>query len=262
MTEKTDIAVIIDDVTFSWPVSDSPLFEKVNLDFPSGDTTCLIGPNGSGKTTMMELILGWRRVIAGGIRLEGRTISSIPSRERGRMMALVPQEERLPFSYSVLEYVLLGRAPYLPPLATPGKPDRKLAFEALERVGIAYLAHRAVPMLSGGEKRMVLITRALVQEPRILLLDEPANHLDPANRERVMEILYNLKSSGITLIISSHEPDMVTRLADWVILLHAGRKPVMGRSNAMIVPEKLSELYGVKVKIVEAEGRRIILWGI
>ena len=262
MTEKTDIAVIIDDVTFSWPVSDSPLFEKVNLDFPSGDTTCLIGPNGSGKTTMMELILGWRRAIAGGIRLEGRTISSIPSRERGRMMALVPQEERLPFSYSVLEYVLLGRAPYLPPLATPGKPDRKLALEALERVGIAHLAHRAVPMLSGGEKRMVLITRALVQEPRILLLDEPANHLDPANRERVMEILYNLKSSGITLIISSHEPDMVTRLADWVILLHTGRKPVMGRSNAMIVPEKLSELYGVKVKIVEAEGRRIILWGI
>jgi iron complex transport system ATP-binding protein len=261
MIEKTGTAAILDNVTFFWPGAESPLFEEINLNFPNGSTACLIGPNGSGKTTMMELILGWRRATSGSIRLEGRTISSIPSRERGRMMALVPQEERLPFSYTVLEYVLLGRAPYLPPLAAPGKRDRKLALEALDRVGIAHLAHRAVPRLSGGEKRMVLISRALVQEPRILLLDEPANHLDPANRERVMDVLIKLRSSGITLIISSHEPDMVTRLADSVVFLHPGRMPLMGSTEEMIVPEKLSELYGIRAKIVVAEGRRIILWG-
>ncbi len=255
-------AVVLDELFFSWHADIKPLFRNVSLSFPTGATVCLMGPNGSGKTTMMELILGWRKAISGAVILEGRLINTIPSRERGRIMALVPQEERLAFSYSVLEYVLLGRAPYLPPLSSPGADDRDIALKALERIGISHLAHRPVPRLSGGETRMVLIARALVQEPRILLLDEPANHLDPANRERMMEILINLKSSGITLIISSHEPDIVTRLADMVVLLHRNRQPVMGRSCDMIVPEKLSELYGVRAKIVEAEGRRIILWGI
>ncbi len=261
MIESANNAVNLNNLTFSWPSTGTPLFRNVNLSFPSGDTVCLIGPNGSGKTTLMELILGWRKSDSGSIALEGVPLSLIPARERGRKMALVPQDERPAFSYSVLDYVLLGRAPYLHPLSPPGKQDRDLAFQVLEQVGIASLAHRPVPRLSGGETRMVLIARALVQQPGIMLLDEPANHLDPANRERVMEILSRLKSSGITLIISSHEPDIVTRLADFVVLLHQGRQPLMGRSDDMLVPDKLSELYGVKVSIIEAENRRIILWG-
>lgn len=255
------VSVSIKNLSFTWPMADSELFSNLNLDFPTGQTICLIGPNGSGKTTMIELILGWRKSDIGSIQVEGRTVSAIPARERGRTMALVPQEERLPFSYSTLEYVLLGRAPYLPPLASPGKHDREKAWDVLEKVGISHLAHRAVPRLSGGEKRMVLIARALIQEPRILLLDEPANHLDPANRERVMDILAALKSSGITLVISSHEPDMVTRLADKVVLLQAGTIPLMGSTEEMITPGRLASLYGVRVKIVDAEGRRVILWG-
>ncbi|RKX81638.1 MAG: ABC transporter ATP-binding protein [Spirochaetes bacterium] len=261
MTDTAINAVNLNNFSFSWPSADVQLFRNVSLAFPKGDTVCLIGPNGSGKTTLMELILGWRKSDSGTVALEGIPISLIPSRERGRIMALVPQDERPAFSYSVLEYVLLGRAPYLPPLSPPAQQDRDLAFHVLEQVGITDLAHRPVPKLSGGETRMVLIARALVQQPRIMLLDEPANHLDPANRERVMEILSKLKSSGITLIISSHEPDIVTRLADFVVLLHQGRNPLMGKSDDMLVPDKLTELYGVKVSIVEAENRRIILWG-
>lgn len=261
MTGLTSVTVSMTDISFTWPTADTALFNNLNLDFPKGKTVCLIGPNGSGKTTMIELILGWRKANTGSIRVEQRIVSAIPARERGRTMALVPQEERLPFPYSALEYVLLGRAPYLPPLAIPGKRDREIAWAVLEQVGISHLAHRAVPRLSGGEKRMVLIARALIQQPRILLLDEPANHLDPANRERVMEILAALKSSGITLIISSHEPDMVTRLADSVVLLQAGTIPSMGGTEEMITPERLSYLYGVSVRIVEVEGRRVILWG-
>lgn len=261
MTNTIKNAVNLKNLSFSWPSAKTPLFQNVNLTFPAGGTVCLIGPNGSGKTTMMELILGWRKSDSGAITLEGCPIPLVPSRERGQIMALVPQDERPAFSYSVLEYVLLGRAPYLPSLSPPGKQDRDLAFQVLEQVGISSLAHRSVPRLSGGETRMVLIARALVQQPRIMLLDEPANHLDPANRERVMEILSKLKSSGITLIISSHEPDIVTRLADFVVLLHQGRNPQMGKSHDMLVPDKLTELYGVKVSIIEAENRRIILWG-
>lgn len=258
---KDSNSVSVKDLSFTWPTADNALFNDLNLQFPHGKTICLIGPNGSGKTTLIELILGWRKADFGSIHVDGRKVSDIPARERGRIMALVPQEERLPFSYSTLEYVLLGRAPYLRSLASPGMQDREMAQGVLEQVGIEHLAHRAVPRLSGGEKRMVLIARALIQEPRILLLDEPANHLDPANRERVMEILAGLKSSGISLIISSHEPDMVTRLADKVVLLQAGTPPLMGSTEEMITPERLASLYGVGVRIVDAEDRRVILWG-
>lgn len=261
MDKNEDYAVCLRNLSFSWGPANPPLFSNVSLDFPKGETVCLIGPNGAGKTTMMELILGWRKAASGDVILKGKTVSSLPSRERGRIMALVPQEEKPAFSYSVLEYVLLGRAPYLRPLAPPGKKDRELGIQVLEKVGLANLATRAVPLLSGGETRMVLIARALVQQPQIMLLDEPANHLDPANRERVMDILSELKASGITLIISSHEPDIVTRLADSVVLLQKGRSPRMGRSNKMLVPEKLSELYGVQVTIAEVNKRRVILWG-
>jgi iron complex transport system ATP-binding protein len=248
-------------INFSWTANGRELFSDLDMEFPRGSTVCLIGPNGSGKTTLMELLLGWRKPDSGRVVLEGRPLLEFSSRERGMKMALVPQEERLPFSYSVLEYVMLGRSPHLPPLASPGKVDRELAEAVLERVGIAELAHRSVPRLSGGERRMVLIARALLQEPRILLLDEPANHLDPANRERVMGILMSLKASGITIIMSSHEPDMVTRLADSIVLLKTGEAPLIGSPEDMINPELLEHLYGVRVRLVEAEGRRIILWG-
>jgi len=261
MSGKADAAIVINELVFTWPDAESPLFENLDLHFHEGDTVCLIGPNGSGKTSLMELILGWRRADSGYVGINGRSIASIPSRERGRMMALVPQEERVPFSYSVFEYVMLGRAPFLPPLASPGRDDRDCAARLLDRVGIKNLSRRFMPNLSGGERRMVLITRALAQNPRIILLDEPLNHLDPANRERIIEILIDLKNSGITIVMSSHDPDIVFRLADQVVLLRSGEAPLMGSPNELLTSEHLSRLYGVKARIVDIKGRKLILWG-
>lgn len=253
--------VVLDGAGFRWPGTDRSLFTKVSLTIPHGQTTCLLGPNGAGKTTLLEMILGWRPSCEGPVSIDGRLLSGIPSRERGRLMALVPQDERLPFAYSVLDYLLLGRAPYLPPLATPGPTDRRLAMDSLERVGMAALAGRSVTELSGGELRLVLIARSLVQEPDILLLDEPTNHLDPANRESVIAILSRLHQSGITLIISSHEPDVVIRLAGNIVLLKNGRQPESGSPEKLLTPEHLSQLYGVPARIAEVDGRRVVLWG-
>lgn len=258
---KTDVAVAINELVFIWPDSEAPLFDNLSLYFQKGDTVCLIGPNGSGKTSLMELILGWRRAKSGYVEIGGRSIASIPARERGKMMALVPQEERIPFPYTVLEYVMLGRAPYLPPLGSPNKDDIDYARKILDRVGIEYLIQRLVPSLSGGERRMVLIARALVQNPRIMLLDEPVNHLDPANRERIIELLSDLKTSGITIVMSSHDPDIVFRLADQVALLRSGEAPVMGSPDKLLTPKQLGRLYSVKARVVDVEGRRLILWG-
>ncbi|VDA99536.1 hypothetical protein S1OALGB6SA_605 [Olavius algarvensis spirochete endosymbiont] len=258
---EPDAAITINELFFTWPNAESPFFKNLNLRFRKGYTICLIGPNGSGKTSLMELILGWRRADSGYVGIGGRSIASIPSRERGQMMALVPQEERISFSYSVLEYVLLGRAPFLPPLASPGRDDKNYARNSLDRVGISHLIRRLLPSLSGGEKRMVLIARALVQNPRIMLLDEPVNHLDPANCERIIEILIDLKSSGITIVMSSHDPAIVLRLADQVVLLRSHETPVMGSPDKLLTSKNLSELYGVIARVVDVEGRKLILWG-
>lgn len=259
--EKTDTAITINELFFTWPNAESPLFENLNLCFQTGHTVCFIGPNGSGKTSLMELILGWRRIDSGYVGVGGRSIASIPSRERGQIMALVPQEERIPFSYSILEYVLLGRAPYLRPLASPDRDDRDYAKKSLEKVGIGYLARRSVLSLSGGERRMVLIARALVQNPRIMLLDEPLSHLDPANRERVIEILINLKASGMTIIMSSHDPGIVLKLTDQVVLLRGSGNPIMGSPDKLLTSKHLSELYGIRARVVNVEGEKLILWG-
>lgn len=255
------MSVILENLSFCWPGKEKPLFDNISLAVPSGQISCLLGTNGAGKTTLMELMLGWRKPDSGRILTQGMDVRDIPTRERGRKMALVPQDERLPFAYSVLEYVLLGRAAYLSPLASPGKADIKLAVSSLEQVGISELKDRPVPELSGGELRLVLIARALVQEPEILFLDEPANHLDPGNRERVTGILQSLRESGITMIISSHEPEIVLRLAENVVLLHPGESPETGKAQDLLTSEKLSLLYNVPVTITEVGTRRVILWG-
>ena len=248
-------------MSFSWSETDPPLIRNCTLTLQSGETAAILGPNGSGKTTLLEILLGWRRPGEGRVLIDGDDVAVMSAVKRGRSMALVPQEERIPFAYSVLEYVMLGRAPHLPPLAAPGKRDRAIGLEALERVGVASLAARPVMKLSGGERRLVLIARALAQEPRILLLDEPANHLDPANRERVLGLLRSLREGGITLILSSHEPDVVSRLADTLVMMQKGRTPVSGSVAQMMQPDRLKEIYGVTAKIARVEGRRVILWG-
>ncbi len=256
-----DPAVEIRNLGFAWPGAEKPLFENLSLTIPRGKTTCLIGSNGSGKTSLLELILGWRSPQKGQVFLEGRPAGNIPAGERGRMMALVPQNERLPFAYTVLDYVLLGRAPHMAPLAMPGQKDYNIAEESLKQAGIASLAQRKLRQLSGGEQRLVLLARALVQKPSILLLDEPANHLDPANRERVKQVLSLLHDMGITLIVSSHEPGQLGSLLDYGILLKKGCPVEMGPVEEVLVLEKLSALYGIPVHIAEVKGRRVIIWG-
>ncbi len=249
------------DTSFSWPGASTPLFSGCSLTIRSGSTSALLGPNGVGKTTLMEVILGWRKPAEGHVLVNGTDVGRMPPRERGKTMALVPQNEQMPFAYSALEYVMLGRAAHLPPLSAPGTRDHDIGMNALEAVGIPQLAGRSVTRLSGGELRLVLIARALAQEPSIMLLDEPTNHLDPANREKILGILNNLNAKGITLIISSHEPDLVLRLADEVVLMKAGSAPESGPVMDLMTPEKLEQVYGVSARIVDVEDRRLILWG-
>ncbi len=249
------------DITFRWQDQEHTLFESLNFQVPSGSATALLGPNGAGKTTIMDISLGWRAPRKGEVYLEGKALEKWGNRARGRFMALVPQDEKIPFEYSVMEYILLGRAPYLPPLGNPGRKDREIAMTSLEETGISDLAGRTVSRLSGGERQLVLLARALTQQPRLLLLDEPASHLDLHNKEKILRILKKLRTRGISLFFTSHDPELVLRLADHAVLLKKGSVVQTGRASDVLNQTNLSRLYQVPVRITESEGRRVLIWG-
>ncbi len=237
-----------------------PVLRQVSFDLPPGRITAIVGPNGVGKTTLLYLALGWLTAWSGEILLDGRPLSGYGRLERGRRMALVPQSENTPFDYTVFEYVLLGRAPHLPPLGTPSRNDQAIAWQALERVGLTALAGQPVPQLSSGERQLMLLARAVVQTPRLLLLDEPTAHLDLHNKARLLDLLRRLRADGVTLLMTNHEPDVVLALADEVILMENGQPPQAGPLDRLFTAEHLSRIYRLPVRLVEVDGRKQVLW--
>jgi iron complex transport system ATP-binding protein len=160
----------------------------------------------------------------------------------------------------VLEYVLLGRTPYLNALETPGSKDMEVAFSALETSGLRELAYRHVTSLSGGERQLVLLARALTQQPKIILLDEPTAHLDLANKARLMEILRHLHSTGSTIIFTTHEPEAAIAVASDIILIRAGQILACGSSDTVLTSQNLTEAYGSPIRVIQVDGHRVALW--
>jgi len=246
-------------LSFRYNGTGQAVLRDLSLEVPAGTITAILGPNGSGKTTLLRLLLGILQPQAGSIRLAGRPLDSYSPRERSRLLGLVPQEEHIPFDFSVLEYVLLGRAPYLRPLEIPGEADRQVAIEALRTAGLEHLQDRPLPTLSGGERQLVTIARALAQQPRVLLLDEPTAHLDLGNRGRVLDILRRLAAQGITLLLTSHDPGLAAGIAHRAVLLRAGQVVEAGPVEGVLTAERLSATYGVPVQVFQVEGRRVII---
>jgi len=259
MNPNGDSAIALQQVSFRYDPSGSLALDGVSVDIPSGAITAMLGPNGSGKSTLLHLILGLLRPEIGRIQLWGRPHSDYGRRESSRMLSLVPQDENVAFDLSVLEYVLLGRAPYLDLLERPRPSDRKLAFEALKTAGIASLEKRSMPSLSGGERQLATIARALVQKPTILLLDEPTSHLDLANVRRILYVLRSLKEGGKTIILSTHDPNAAAAIADNVILLRSGKVLSSGSMSDVLTAANLSATYGVEVDVMEVQGRPLVL---
>jgi iron complex transport system ATP-binding protein len=251
--------ISLDDIWFSYNGPGRPVLAGFSLDIPSGATTAILGPNGSGKTTLLRLILGVLTPGRGTVRLAGVPVGSYPRSERSRLVGLVPQDEHIPFSLSAVEYVLLGRAPYLRPLQVPRAEDYEIAWAALATVGADHLADRSVNTLSGGEQQLAVIARALAQEPRVLLLDEPTAHLDLGNRGRLLGLLRDLVAEGINLVLTTHDPNLAAELADFVVLVRDGHVQDAGPVGEILVPEKLLVTYGVPVQVHQVDGRRIIL---
>ena len=230
----------------------------VSFSVADGQITGLLGPNGAGKTTLLHSLLGILKAQSGQVWLAGRSLGECSRREVSRVVGLVPQFEHVAFEYSVEECVLMGRAPHLGMLELPTQDDRGLAVDALDQLGLLPLRHRSMLELSGGERQMVVLARALAQQAKLLLMDEPLAHLDLSNKGRILTAIRRLSEAGVAVVFTTHEPDMVRGVAHRVLLMREGRVVASGRTEAVITSENLTQTYGVPIRVVTVDGASLV----
>ena len=225
--------------------------EAVYLSIAAGEVLCLLGPNGCGKTTLFRTVLGLLAPLAGRVLVQGQPVQSWSRAEFARRVGYVPQAQAGVFAFEALDMVLMGRAARLPLLARPCGADRAMALACMERLQIAHLAARRYTELSGGERQLVLIARALAQEPALLVMDEPTASLDFGNQIRVLEHIERLRAGGMAVLMTTHQPEHALRVADRIAFLRSGRIVRQGGPD-VIAPRALAELYGTDEALVAA----------
>jgi iron complex transport system ATP-binding protein len=227
-----------------------PVLAGVGVAVAAGEIVGVIGPNGSGKTTLVRLLAGVIRPVAGHVSLEGARLDALPRREIARRLAVVPQDSALEFPFTALEVVLMGRAPHLPPLAFPRARDLEIARAAMARLEVAAVEGRALAELSGGERQRVLLARALAQEPRVLLLDEPTTHLDLRHQTGIYDTLRGLAvATGVAVLSVLHDLNLAALYCDRLVLLAAGRVVAEGAPEEVLRAPILTAAYGVPVHV-------------
>jgi iron complex transport system ATP-binding protein len=237
-----------------------PVGRDVSFTVAAGETVGLLGPNGCGKTTLFRTVLGLLPALGGRVRLDGRDLSGLSRREIAQRIGYVPQAQGGYFPFTVREMVLMGRTAHVSLFAAPGARDDAVADRMLEMLGIRHLSERRYTEISGGERQLALIARALTQEPKLLVMDEPTANLDFGNQLRVLERIGALAHHGMAVILSTHDPDQAFRCCDKVVLLERGRMLGVAPPEEAITPATLKQLYGVDVEVVEVEtapGRRL-----
>lgn len=237
------------------------ILRNVSFSLRSGESIALLGRNGSGKTTLMRLLLGFIKPEKGTIRIDGHDIQDMTNREKARNIAYIPQSLADVYPYTAEEAVLMGRASSLSLFSRPGKKDEKKAQEALDLLGIAHLRNRTVDTLSGGERQLVLIARAIVQEASFMVMDEPTASLDYSNSLLVMEKIEDLTKEGYGILYSTHSPDAALQNRNGLLLLSDGVSEYIGDSQELEDGKKLSRLYNrnLCIKNIETEkGRKLV----
>jgi iron complex transport system ATP-binding protein len=219
----------------------------VSFTLTPGEALAVLGPNGSGKTTLFRTLLGLLPAKAGTCLIDERPLCGYSMAELARKVAYVPQAHTSHFAFMVSDVVLMGRTAHLGLFASPGEHDRAVAQRTLETLRIAHLADRLYTEISGGERQMALIARALATEAKILVMDEPAANLDFGNQTLILEEILRLKRSGHGVLFSTHNPDHAFICADRALLLHQGRVLAHGAPQDIVTPENLKTLYGVEV---------------
>ena len=230
------------------------VLKGIDLEVFRGDVLCLLGPNGSGKTTLLRCMAGASRPSAGSVRLDDAEVGALSAPDRARRIGFLFQDHTPTFPFAVRDVVVMGRAPHLGLFGSPGPRDSALAADALERVGIGSLAGRPYTQVSGGERQLVLLARTLVQTPDAILLDEPMTHLDFRNQVRVLRIIRSLADDGLTIVMSTHDPNHALWLRGRAALMKDGRVVAVGHASDVITESNVSTAYDTAVRVFSVAG--------
>ena len=245
---EPDLALHVEDLTVSY--QGKPVLWDVDLDVPPGVMAAVVGPNGAGKSTLVKAVLGLVPPTAGHVRLFGEPYARIR-----REVGYVPQRSAVDWDFptTALDVVQMGRYGHLGWFRRPGRRERALALEALERVGIAELADRQISRLSGGQQQRVFLARALVQEAEIYLLDEPMAGVDAPTERAIVELLKELRDAGRTLIVVHHDLSTVRDYFDWLVILNV-RVIAQGPVGRTYTADNLRRAYGGQIALIERTG--------
>jgi iron complex transport system ATP-binding protein len=230
-----------------------PVFANVSFTLSQGEVFCLLGPNGSGKSTLLKCLSGLLSVNEGAVFLNQKDIRGFSAAQRARAVGYVPQALSSAFPFRVRDVVVMGRAAYLKLFSSPSKKDIAAAAAALDKIGISHLSERPCNRISGGEWQLVLIARALAQNPDVLLLDEPTSHLDLGNQMNILRIVNQLAKEGFAIAMASHFPDHVFLCGDRVALLKDRSLLKMGPPDEVITALRMKQAYNVAVEIITLE---------
>jgi iron complex transport system ATP-binding protein len=232
-----------------------PVLRGISFNVKEGEVCGLLGPNASGKTTLLKCISGVLAPQEGGVWIGAQSIPELPRQRAARLMAVVPQQASSVFSFTVLQMVIMGRAARLGKLSLPSRKDKVDAEKALDDLGILQLAPRSFGELSGGERQLVLLARALFQDTPVLLLDEPTSHLDFRNQYMIMDTVTAVtKKKNLATIVSLHDPNLAARYCTRLVMLKAGSLFHAGPTMTVFDPCVLREVYGMEVRVEQTEG--------
>ena len=248
--------ICMDHVTYGY--GDTPVLNDISLSLGKGEVVSLLGPNGSGKTTLLKVLLGLCRPQNGEVRLEGCPVRNINAKALARRIAYVPQTHKISFAYRVIDVVLMGRMPHKPFFFRYSKQDEIKAVNALEQLSIAHLKDRPYTEVSGGERQMTLIARALAQGADILVMDEPVTGLDYGNQIRLLAQIAALADEGYTFIKTTHFPEHAVWISDRVVMLKKGTILANGEASQVVNEENLYLLYNTDIGMADLdEGLRV-----
>jgi iron complex transport system ATP-binding protein len=242
----------VENLFFSY--NEKCILEDINLEFKRGNMYALLGRNGSGKTTLIKLILGLLTSKSGLIIIEGMDSKIIPIVKLSKLIAYVPQNEEAIYGIRVIELVVMGRNTYLNLFDMPYSKEYELAQKALENLGIGHLSQKNYCEISGGERQLVLIARALVQDTKFILMDEPISNLDIRNQHDVLNRIKNIaKDFNIGILLSIHDPNLAMRYCNKAVLLSGGKVLNSGKTEEIITQESLLEVYDMKFEVLNSK---------
>lgn len=249
-----DSIIECEDIVFSY--NGREVLSGINLTIPPGQIVGILGANGAGKSTLLKILSGLLTPKSGFTKYRDEVVSKLERIELAKRLAYIPQDPVFAFPFTVTETVLMGRAPYIGRFEFERDSDKEIAEHAMETVGISHLKDRLISQVSSGERQLASLARALVQEPEVMILDEPATFLDVRHRTEVMNILIKLKQErGISIVAATHDIFSALYYFEEIKILKDGRVFAEGNTEAVVTEENLSQAYGIGVTVKKENGR-------